>query len=125
VSRPQEAICNAILQSIAPSLPALEVTAMKTVALLVLLLLLLSCESDNEHFCARYQYVYGQLLEEDLPPYGEMKQQLLEKIAKSKAGDQQSSFMLFVLEDWYSEFKPSGEDAKAFCLRIKRWQHYR
>jgi len=97
---------------------------MKTVFAFFLISLLLSCQSDNEHFCARYQYVYEQLLEEDLPPYGEMKQQLLEKIARSKGDGQQSKFMLFVLEDWYSEFKPQGEDPRAFCLRIKRWQHY-
>jgi hypothetical protein len=103
----------------------LEIGVMKRVFFLVLLSLLLSCESDNEHFCARYHYVYDQLLQEDLPPYGEMKQQLLEKIARSKSGDQQSTFMLFVLEDWYLEFKPQGEPSKAFCLRIKRWQHYR
>ena len=115
----------AVLSNNSTAFAVQGVTAIKIVFTVVLLSLLLSCESDNSHFCARYQYVYGQLLEKDLPPYGEMKYQLLEKIAKSKNGDQQSKFMLFVLEDWYSEFKPQGEPAKDFCMRIKRWQYYR
>ena len=92
--------------------------------LLAASLLLVACESDNEHFCARYQYVYNQLLEDDLPSYGEMKSQLMENLANPKKDKEQARFMLFVLEDWYSEIKPEGEDSRAFCLRIQRWQGY-
>lgn len=97
----------------------------RSTLLLVPLLLLAACESDNEHFCARYQYVYNQLLEDDIPPYGEMKQQLVINLSDPKKDEQQAKFMLFVLEDWYSEFKPEHESPQAFCLRIKRWEQYR
>ncbi len=92
--------------------------------LLLMLFLLTACESDNEHFCARYQYVYNQLLEDDIPPYGEMKQQLMENLATPKKDKDQARFMLFVLEDWYSELKPGHEDSREFCMRIKRWEAY-
>ena len=95
-------------------------------ALLLLLLstLILACESDNEHFCARYRYVYDQLMADDVPPYGEMKQQLIDNLSNPKKEKEQARFMLFVLEDWYSGFKPEHEATQAFCMRIKRWEHY-
>jgi hypothetical protein len=82
------------------------------------------CESDNENFCARYQYVYKQLLADDLPDYSEMKQQLMINLVDPKKDEQQAKFMLFVLEDWYSDLKPIDEPVVDFCLRIKRWQAY-
>ncbi|MEH6559324.1 MAG: hypothetical protein V7708_16125 [Oceanicoccus sp.] len=88
------------------------------------LLLLVGCESKNEHFCARYQYVYDQLLEDDVPSYGEMKAALYETLDNPKKDNDQAKFMLFVLEDWRSEIKPQNESSQAFCLRIKRWQQY-
>lgn len=98
---------------------------MRKLLIIILLLPLLSCESDNEHFCARYKYVYNQLLDDDLPPYGEMKQQLLENMSNPKKEKEQAKFMLFVLDDWYFELKPEGEETKAFCMRINRWKQYR
>lgn len=96
------------------------------ILMLGLALLLGACESDNEHFCARYQYVYNQLLDEpDLPPYTDMKQQLLADLAKAKQADDKAKFMLFILEDWHSEMKPAHEDSRDFCMRAKRWQYYR
>ncbi|MEE8058915.1 MAG: hypothetical protein V3T17_13935 [Pseudomonadales bacterium] len=92
--------------------------------LLSLPILLLACESDNEHFCARYQYVYEQLLVDDVPPYDEMKLTLVDNLSNPKKDKGQAKFMLFVLEDWYSGFKPEHEPAQDFCMRIKRWQHY-
>ncbi len=85
---------------------------------------LVACESDNEHFCARYQYVYNQLLEDDIPTYSEMRSQLFVNLDDPKKDKEQAKFMLFVLEDWYSEIKPESEPAREFCMRIKRWQHY-
>ncbi|ARN72755.1 hypothetical protein [Oceanicoccus sagamiensis] len=92
--------------------------------LLMAVILLAACESDNEHFCARYQYVYNQLLEDDLPSYGEMKSQLMENLNNPKKDKEQAKFMLFVLEDWYSEMKTPEEDTREFCMRIQRWQAY-
>ena len=88
------------------------------------LLLLVGCESKNEHFCARYQYVYDQLLEDDLPDYDDMRAALYETLDNPKKNSDQAKFMLFVLEDWRSEIKPQHESSHAFCLRIKRWQRY-
>lgn len=91
---------------------------------LLVMALLLGCESDNEHFCARYQYVYNQLLVDNLPTYSEMKQSLQDNLANPKKDKDQARFMLFVLEDWYSGMKPEAEPARDFCLRMKRWQGY-
>ncbi len=87
-------------------------------------LLLVGCESKNEHFCARYQYVYDQLLENDVPDYGEMKSALHETLDNPKKDKDQATFMLFVLEDWRSGIKPQHETSRVFCLRIQRWQQY-
>ncbi|WP_339339592.1 hypothetical protein [uncultured Oceanicoccus sp.] len=92
--------------------------------LLLAIALMAACESDNEHFCARYQYVYNQLLEDDLPSYTDMKSQLLNNLANPQKNTQQARFMLFVLEDWHSGIKPVQEDPREFCIRIKRWQAY-
>ena len=92
--------------------------------LLLLLPLLAACEANNDHFCARYRYVYNQLLEEGVPSYGEMRPQLIASLSDPKKDKEQAKFMLFVLEDWYSEIKPVDESAEDFCMRIKRWQHY-
>lgn len=91
----------------------------------IAVVLMAACETDNEHFCARYQYVYDQLLEDGLPSYGEMKQQLLADIDNPKKEQEQAKFMLFVLEDWYSGAKPEGEPSKDFCMRFSHWERYR
>lgn len=90
----------------------------------LLLISTLACTPDNEHFCARYQYVYQQLQEDGLPSYSEMKQQLKADLNKPGKDKDQSRFMLFVLQDWYAEFKPEGESARDFCMRMQRWQAY-
>ena len=90
----------------------------------LVVILLSGCESDNEHFCARYQYVYNQLLVDNLPSYSEMKQSLQAVLADPKKDHDQARFMLFVLEDWHAEIKPEAESARDFCLRINRWQAY-
>lgn len=87
-------------------------------------LFLVACESKNEHFCARYQYVYDQLLEDDVPNYGEMKSALHETLDNPKKDKDQAKFMLFVLEDWRSGIRPQHESSLAFCLRTQRWQQY-
>lgn len=99
----------------------------KIIIIKILLLMLLSaCADDNEHFCARYAYLYQELeTEPNLPSYGEMKQALLADINNPKKDSDKPRFMLFVLEDHFSEMKPAGEDAQAFCMRMKRWEYYR
>lgn len=100
------------------------VSIRRITGLLAFVLLLAGCESDNEHFCARYNYLYQQLLEDGNPSYGEMKQQLTATLNDPQKDKDQPRFMLFVLEDWYSEIKPAHETAKDFCLRLQRWQSY-
>jgi hypothetical protein len=90
----------------------------------LLLICTLACTPENEHFCARYQYVYQQLLEDGLPSYGEMKQQLMAELNKPDKDKDQSRFMLFVLEDWHAELKPEQEPARDFCMRLQRWKAY-
>ena len=92
---------------------------------LAVLLALVACESDNEHFCARYHYVYSQLLDEkELPSYVEMRQQLILESRDPKKNQDQARFMLFVLEDWHLEIKPDGESPREFCMRFQRWNAY-
>ena len=95
-----------------------------SIVVISMVVLLSACEPDNEHFCARYQYVYDQLLEDGLPSYGEMKQQLLADIDNPKKEQEQARFMLFVLEDWYLGAKSDTESSKDFCMRLSRWERY-
>lgn len=89
------------------------------------LFLLAACESDNEHFCARYNYVYSQLLNDpQLPSYMEMRQQLEQNLQDPKKKKEQQQFMLFILEEWHSGMKPEAEEPRAFCLRAQRWTAY-
>ena len=95
-------------------------------ALTLVVALLSACESDNEHFCARYNYVYNQLLnEKDLPSYMEMRQQLEMNMKDPKKKKEQAQFMLFVLDDWHNGIKPDGEAPREFCMRVQRWRGYR
>lgn len=97
---------------------------MRFLLILIPVLLLVACKSENEHFCARYQYAYDQLLEEGNPSYAEMRHQLQLNVEDPQKNNQQAKFMLFVLEDWNLEIKPEGEDSKSFCMRSKRWEQY-
>jgi hypothetical protein len=102
----------------------------KTITLLILFLmfgLLSACGADdNDHFCARYSYLYTELEgDPNLPSYGEMKTQLLSELSQPDKDHDQAKFMLFVLEDFHSEIKTPGKDAKEFCMKIKRWESYR
>ena len=96
---------------------------LRIISISLLATLLTACTDDNEHFCARYDYLYEQLVSEsDLPSYAEMKLSLQHEIDQ-KSNDQ-SKIMLFVLEDFYIDLKPEGEEAFDTCMRLKRWQAY-
>lgn len=88
------------------------------------LLLLGGCESDNEHFCARYAYVYNQLQDESLPSYAEMRARLFQDLKNPDKKKEQVQFMLFILEEWNNGIKPEGEDPREFCMRTQRWSGY-
>ena len=97
---------------------------MKQLFSVVVLVLLTACASDNEHFCARYAYVYDQLNEPGLPSYSEMKEALVQELNDVKKDKDKPRFMLFVLEDFNLGIKPEGEASKDFCVRMKRWARY-
>lgn len=97
----------------------------KRFLLAVVTLALVACESDNEHFCARYQYVFKQLLEqEDLPSYAEMRAQLLRDMKDPKKKKEQAQFMLFVLDDWNNGLLPEGQEPREMCMQLQRWTAY-
>ena len=91
---------------------------------IICVIFLSACESDNEHFCARYEYVYNQLNDPELPSYNEMKQQLQKEIDERAGDNDQQKFMLFVLEDFHIEIKPQHLTPQVFCLESQRWQYY-
>ena len=93
-------------------------------SLITMFVIVSGCTSENEHFCARYQYVYDQLIDPDLPSYGEMKQQLQLEISQQPDDRDQQRFMLYVLEDFHIEIKPQHLTAREFCMDSKRWEHY-
>lgn len=88
---------------------------------LIAVALLGACQSDNEHFCTRYQYLYQQLDDEQLLPYGELKAVLLKDIAKSADQDKRAKMMLMALEDHYAQLVQANESAKDYCMRTQRW----
>ena len=90
----------------------------------VIAIMLSACTSDNEHFCARYEYVYKQLDDPELPSYDEMKQALQLEINQRPKDSDQQRFMLFVLEEYHLEIKPGHKSPQAFCMDTKRWQYY-
>jgi hypothetical protein len=96
----------------------------KNTILFILLFLMASCTPENEHFCARYAYVFDQLSEPGLPSYNEMKQQLVKEIEEKPSVADKSGFMLFVLEDYHLEIKPDHLKAKQFCMESKRWLYF-
>lgn len=85
---------------------------------------LMACESDNEHFCSRYEYVYDQLNDPELPSYNDMKQQLQKEIDERPGDNDQQKFMLFVLEDFNIEIKPQHLKPREFCMQSQRWKYY-
>lgn len=91
---------------------------------MIIIFSLVSCADNNQHFCARYQYVYSQLDDPDLPSYETLKFQLIKKIAEDQAASDHEQFMLFVLEDYQLGIKSDDQNSKNYCLENKRWQYY-
>ncbi len=95
----------------------------RSVLLVAIVSLLVSCTSDNEHFCARYEYVYNQLLDPELPAISELRQRLEQDISQKKMVEK-NQFMLFVLNEFELGIKPDYESAQEYCMRRKRWESY-
>ena len=91
---------------------------------LVGMLLLIGCESENEHFCSKYSYFTNELTAEGILPYRDLKEQLEVDLRKKPDSDH-SKMALFVLEDINLDMRPEHETARDYCLRRERWKMYR
>lgn len=98
---------------------------MKKLFLIGLVGLLAACASDNEHFCVRYEYLYTQLNEPDVPPFSEIYSQLQSDLKDPSKDKNHTTMMLFVLKEFEQGIKPEHESAKDYCNRRKRWEAYR
>lgn len=92
---------------------------MKNLLVVTCALALVGCESDNDHFCAKYSYYYTELTQPDILPLFEIKRQLTAELEK-KPSDK-TRMMLFVLDEIDAEVKPASETAQAYCQRRARW----
>ncbi len=88
-------------------------------------LLLTACESENDHFCAKYSYYHKELTRPGNLPYRDIKAQLRATLADEDKDHDQTRIALFVLEDIENEVKGDDEPAIEFCKRRKRWERYR
>lgn len=89
---------------------------------LVLIVFTLGCESDNDHFCAKYSYYYTELSAPDLMPKADIRRQL-EADLKKKPSDK-TRMMLFVLDEMQAHVKPDAEPAQNYCQRRQRWNAF-
>ena len=92
--------------------------------LALMLLGLSACSSGNEQFCVRYEYLYDQLDDPDMPPFSEVREQLMNNLKNPNKDHNHARMMLFVLNEFQNGIKPDREKPKAFCLRTKRWEAY-
>lgn len=95
---------------------------MKILAALIIVLILIGCESDNDHFCAKYSYYYTELTQPDILPLFEIRKQLTAELEK-KPSDK-TRMMLFVLNEIEAEVKPDSETAQVYCQRRARWNAF-
>lgn len=94
------------------------------VALLVGIILA-GCESENEHFCAKYSYFYKELTAPGILPIAELRSQLEKERAGQGSDRERANMALFVLDDIERALKPIKETPKDYCIRRKRWERYR
>ncbi|BFM16444.1 hypothetical protein R50073_26270 [Maricurvus nonylphenolicus] len=101
-----------------------RVEGLRVTALMVLGLMLVGCESENEHFCAKYQYYYRELTAPGILPIRDLREQLEKDLAKSPDSDP-TKMALFVLNDIEADIKPEAEEPRDYCMRRQRWTRYR
>lgn len=88
------------------------------------LLAIVACESENEHFCAKYSYYYRELTQPGLIPYKDIGEQLQAELVNPEKDSDRAKIRLFVLNDIVSDIKPKEESAQDFCMRRKLWERY-
>lgn len=98
---------------------------MQKICLLFLLTVLLSCESDNEHFCSKYQFYFNRLTEPGVLPFSQLKPQLKKDLKKNSKAADDAKMALFVIQDIEIGLKKDSETARDYCMRRQRWQGYR
>ena len=96
-----------------------------TVGYVITALLITACESENDHFCAKYSYYAKELTRPGNLPFRDIKAQLRSALEDEGKDHDQTRIALFVLEDIENDIKAADESAIAFCKRRKRWEHYR
>jgi len=89
----------------------------------LVVVLLQGCESDNDHFCAKYSFYYGELTQPGILPRQAIRQQLEKKL--SLHGSDKTKMMLFVLNELDADVKRESEPAQEYCLRRQRWKAYK
>jgi len=95
----------------------------KHIGLLISLMLLLqACESDNDHFCAKYSFYYSELTQPDILPRQAIRQQLEKELIQHDSD--KTKMMLFVLDELDADVKRNSESSQAYCLRRQRWHVY-
>lgn len=88
-------------------------------------ILLAACESENEHFCAKYSFYYRELTQPGLLPYDDLEEQLRAELHHPGKDPDRARIGLFVLADIVNAAKPIGEDPREYCMRRQLWNRYR
>lgn len=99
---------------------------MRAISSLFLLVFLLSAcgESGQEHFCSKYQYLHNQLSEPDVLPFPILKRQLRDELNDENKRED-AKMALFVISGMERGQQRANETPRDYCLRAKRWEHYR
>ncbi len=92
--------------------------------ILVILVLLVGCESKNEHFCSKYQYFYRELTAPGILPIRDLRQQLEKDLTNKNRDPERARMALFVLNDIERDMKPKQEEPRDYCMRLQRWSNY-
>ncbi len=92
--------------------------------ILVSLVLLVGCESKNEHFCSKYQYFYRELTAPGILPIRDLRQQLEKDLTNKNRDPERARMALFVLNDIERDMKPKQEEPRDYCMRLQRWSNY-
>ncbi len=102
----------------------MEKTYSRIMGVLACGVILLGCESENEHFCSKYSYFYKELTAPGILPIRDLRAQLERERDGEGADRQRARMALFVLDEIQGELKPDNEAPRDYCLRRKRWERF-
>lgn len=95
-----------------------------SVAFALIAVMMVACQSDNDHFCAKYSYYYRELTKPGIMPLTDIERQLMDELRSGDKDPDKTKMALFVLRDVADQMKPSGEEAQDYCQRLKLWQRF-